>query len=580
MTRNRSFQRKVIYGSAIALLLFPLYFLGQPASVKGGGGKLAEMRDQYKLSQGNLGDVDPASETMKLVTLGMRPFATVYLWEKANTYKKKNDWDNLAATLNQITKLDPNIVSVWEFQAHNLSYNVSVEFDDYRYRYLWVKRGIDFLIQGTHYNRNEPRLLWNVGWFVGHKMGRSDEKLQFRRLFRRDEDFHRDLQDMGEISVESPDAQGPDGRPDSWLVSRLWYEEAEKAVNQGKPLRGKSPLMFYADGPMARINYSMAIEDEGILDEKAQIAWEKAGDDWRRYGDRSVPHTAGHLVRINDLPKLIARRDDMQEELDELVPGARKAIVAEKRAKLADELKVALDTPITRRSPEQHMQVQMAEANMGVSPLEIADRAPEDVKSKARALAERLYEFELVDVQHTNMYRSQVNYDYWESRCAMEGTAEAVAARRHLFEAEKFMEAADLEAAKKSYEASWDLWAELFARHPRILDDITVSDIKEPLNRYADVLKQLDQKMPADFKLRPLWDRMQRMNNPQATPEPPLSGDAFKPLPSELPKDDSKPDAKTEKLEKPGDAKPEKPSDAKTEKPADAKSEKPDEAKK
>ena len=30
-----------------------------------------------------------------------------------------------AASLNH-----PNIVQVWEFQAHNLSYNVSVEFDD------------------------------------------------------------------------------------------------------------------------------------------------------------------------------------------------------------------------------------------------------------------------------------------------------------------------------------------------------------------------------------------------------------------------------------------------------------------
>ena len=114
----------------------------------------------------------------------MRGVAANILWTKANEYKRTENWEALVATVNQMAKLQPNFVSVWEFQSHNLSYNISVEQDDYRFRYRWVKKGIDFLIQGTRYNRREPRLFWTVGWYTGQKFGRADEHKQFRRLFR------------------------------------------------------------------------------------------------------------------------------------------------------------------------------------------------------------------------------------------------------------------------------------------------------------------------------------------------------------------------------------------------------------
>ncbi len=177
MTQNASFIRKVAYACAIVLLLFPIFILGQPAtrsagdSPEGGqgtsGGKLAQMRASYGLSQAELGDIDPASETMKMATLGLRGVATNVLWTKATQYKRTESWDKLSATLNQIAKLQPNYISVWEFQAHNLSYNVSAEFDNYRHRYEWVKKGIEFLVEGTHYNERSPRLYWNLGWFLG-----------------------------------------------------------------------------------------------------------------------------------------------------------------------------------------------------------------------------------------------------------------------------------------------------------------------------------------------------------------------------------------------------------------------------
>jgi len=570
-SQNRSFRRKVIYGAAIALLTYPLYFFGVPATPTVPGGKLAQMRRESNLAQANLGEIDPAGETMKLVTLGLRPVAWMVLWERADNYKKKEDWDALAVTLNQLTKLDPNVIAVWEFQAHNLSYNVSVEFDDYRHRYLWVKKGIDFLMLGARFNRDDPRLHWTIGWYLGQKIGKSDEKRQFRRLFRLDEDFHRELQEEGDVSIEQPDTQGPDGRPDNWLVGRQWFVKAETAVTQGKLLRGKSPLLFYCDGPMARINFATAIEDEGVLDEKARIAWEKAGIDWRQFGDRSIPHTSGHNLRLNDLERLVNERMALEAKLDEIVPGGRDAVLAEKTSRLNEEQREALAVPLDKRSPTQHLIAQQAEAGLIVTPLEIAAKASAENQARARNVAERVLEHQNVHVSHTDAYRNQVNYGYWQLRCDMEQTETAVEARRYMYEAEKFIDAADPDGAKRSFEASFDRWAVLLEQFPKLQDELTFIELGANIAKYNQVLGQLDQKMPRDFKLKAVWERHTRVNNLPREADAEDGAGAAKPgdaKPADAKPSDAKPSDKPT-AEKPAEKAVEKPAEKPADKPAE-----------
>src|SRR5882757_3632297 len=126
MTERRSFYRKVGYLVAIAVLCFPLYWLGHPASLDANGertpgGKLSQDREKYQLSQATLGKIDPASETMRLGTLGMRGVAVQLLWKSAQHYQMVEDWTKLSAVLEQLIRLQPNFYSVWDFQAHNLS---------------------------------------------------------------------------------------------------------------------------------------------------------------------------------------------------------------------------------------------------------------------------------------------------------------------------------------------------------------------------------------------------------------------------------------------------------------------------
>ncbi len=120
----------------------------------------------------------------------MRGPAANIMWQKANEYKKTEDWMAFSAALEQIIRLQPNFINVWRFQAWNLSYNISVEFDDYHDRYYWVMKGINFIIGGTRYNKNEPRLLYDVGWFIAQKIGRTDDHVQYRKLFKEDDDFN------------------------------------------------------------------------------------------------------------------------------------------------------------------------------------------------------------------------------------------------------------------------------------------------------------------------------------------------------------------------------------------------------
>ncbi len=292
MNRTTALGRKLIYLAVLVAMLIPLYLLGQPAGGQGDlGGRLSVMRHQFNIAESDLGEISPASETMKLASLGLRGVAATLLWNKAHEYRVLHEWDRLKATLNNIALLQPHFDKVWEHQAHNLAYNVSVEFDDYRQRYEMVREGTEFLTRGVRQNTNATRLVWYTGWFYGSKMGMSDEKVQFRRLFADDEVLHESLLKEN-IAVDSPEARGPLGKPDNWLVGRLWLNHGYDLVDSGVKIRRQTPLNFFDTGPKWRIKHAESIESEGILDERAQNAWQMASEDWAAFGNRSIPTTS------------------------------------------------------------------------------------------------------------------------------------------------------------------------------------------------------------------------------------------------------------------------------------------------
>ena len=538
MNRNASFIRKIGYIIAIALLLLPLSALSRPATVSPAGsrtrsepgGKLAQLRAEYNLAQAELGEIDPASEAMKLSTLGLRGVAANILWAQANHYKKVEDWDKVEVAVNQIIRLQPNFLNVWDFQAHNLSYNISTEFDDYRMRYQWVKKGIEFLILGTHYNREEPGLLNQIGWFMGQKVGRSDEQKEFRRIFRDDKDFHETFRRNG-IEVDQQQALGPDAKPDNWLVARLWYNAATDAVTfSGKPIRGKAPLLFYSGAPMSQINGASAMQADGFFFERAQIAWQTAAREWTSYGNRELPTTAGYNIRLNEEEAMEQKVEELFAELDKLAPGIREELRKEKIATLTPEQQAAVKKPKDDRTPEERIYADEAEMTARVTAREVADQAPRELRPKLRTIVEQIESYQDI-ANRIHRDRAIVNFVYWRTRCEAEMSELAQSARASVYEADHMPQGEDFEKARRLYEEGFDRWAQLFDKYPILMENAEAQDLIDSVERYRDLLGQLEEPFPVDFKLNrmlDLHDKGRRLKEqilllqgePSSTPKP------------------------------------------------------------
>jgi len=457
--------------TGIVVLLVPLSLLSQPADTEGPGGLLARLRKERGLSQANLGEIDPTGETMRFATLGLKNVAVTLLWDRANHYKKVEDWANLSATLEQLTKLQPNFYSVWDFQAHNLSYNISVEFDDYRDRYAWVIKGIEFLRQGISLNRFEPRLLGRMGWFIGHKIGKSDEKEEFRKMFVADDDFH-----------ERDDPERTVNERDNWLVSRSKYLEGQELADKGHPLN-TTALIFHSEPMMSAINYGRATEGDGIFGTVARRAWELARDEMRRFAVREIP-TSWHVpIRLGLRENEEARAKRVVEELEALLPGQFAALEAKKKESIAPELRAALDTPLGDRDEKQMQLAAQAQEAIKVNWKEVARMAPADVRQRAWQLA--LDEVEARETAHIiDRYRDIVNFDFWRATCEAEVTEPALRAREQTWNADREFKAARLQTARQAYEEAFKAWREVFDASKILREDqLTADDIADIVGR-------------------------------------------------------------------------------------------------
>jgi len=478
----------------IAVLLVPLSALSQPRDSLSEGGHLAQLRAKAGLSQADLGEIDPTSETMRLATLGLKNIAVTLLWDRANYYKKVEDWTNLSAVLEQMTKLQPNFYSVWDFQAHNLSYNISVEFDDYHDRYAWVMKGIEFLRQGIFFNTREPRLLGRMGWFIGQKIGRADEKVQYRRLFKADDDFH-ERDRPGRTLAER----------DNWLVGREKYLAGQQLADSGAPLK-TTALIFHSEPMMTAINYARALAADGIFGEKARDGWTLAGEAMRRYAVREIPTSWNVPIRLGLREAELARAERLATELEELLPGRFAALEAERKAGLSDAQREAIETPPLDRTEQQQQLFSEAEQAMKVTWSMVARDAPADAREQAKELAAEYVEAsetaEIID-----RYRDIVNFDFWRATCEMEVTEPALRAREATWRAEKDFEAARLRPAKQAFEEAFAAWREVLDQSDVLRDDaLTRDDLREIVDQYKEVLEQLDEPFPSPFVLDDVLD--------------------------------------------------------------------------
>lgn len=512
MNPRASFVRKLIYLALIVLLLLPLALIGMPAksSDGAGGGVLAELRREHEIGEASLGEIDPTAESVKLAMFGLRAPAITMLYQSINEQQKRKQWDDQRATLEELSKLQPHFTGVWRHQAWNLSYNISAEWDDYKQRYRCVKEGIEFLYDGTTKNRREARMIWDMGWFTGQKLGRSDEHREFRKIFSSRDD---DLFDFLEVRVPLRDDKyvrdfGHKGRRDNWLMGKTWYLAGEVLIGQGDADLGPmGDFQYFSSAPMSQFNYSEAIESEGIFGDVARTAWQDGSENFHAFGNRDLAVDENYTVKLNDQEALEERQKDLMGQLETLSPGLQKAIEEERHNALSDDTKAALATVAEQRTEDQHRLVAESLEKTYVSPKDVADRLPADKKVAGDKLVERLAKLfgDIIEIQRL---RSITNFDYWRERAVLEVREDALEARRLSYLADQAVEQGNLEQAKEYYAGALDQWKLVFAAHPKMKDDGTIGDdVAQLIRRYqTSVLDKLNEKLPEDELYKHLLD--------------------------------------------------------------------------
>lgn len=521
---SNSFVRKIVYIIIIAVLLIPLSMITRP-SVKNQneGGVLARLRVEHNLSQAELSEIDPASETMKLASLGLRGVAVNMLWMQAIEHKKREEYEELASSLKALTKLQPNFVKVWEYQAHNLAYNVSMEFDDYEYRREWVNRGLMFMKQGVKHNRKDHRITDMLGFMTGNKYGKSDEKLSFRRLFKDDTKFHFAMSDMIDPESYDVDLFGPD----SWLMAREWYKLSNKLVDMGAQMY-KNDVMFFQLVPAQTRNRGLSLQTEHKTDDVIQDVWIRADKQWEDFGAREIRNSYGLPFQLNAgrlKDEKIAR---LREDLDILVPGKRGEIIEEIRADIpmTAEQKIILDMPADQRTDGQQREademLSMLQKEDNRIDLKIAQAAPEGNKLPANRIAKQINELIAIE-RSESTDGNNINFSFWSNRNDAEAKALTVKARQLLYDAQQMRRRSiyddeyevDYVTKEKSnirkgaislYKDAFATWSDVLKEHPRLQRGPLSDDMAKEMLLYRQMLEASNTLWPDDFPLQWLID--------------------------------------------------------------------------
>src|SRR5262249_18429420 len=143
--------------------------------------------------------------------------------------------------------------------------------------------------------------------------------------------------------------------------------------------------------------------------------------EWNRFATRDLSTAYNYSVQLKDLEIVRKELSDLKHELEKLVPGQFEKIHQGKIAKLSDDERKALEKRPSERSSEEVNLASTAEYKTKATWDEVADQAPEAVRSHARQIAGRIAEAQQ-KASTIDTFRDIVNYNYWLARVETEPT--------------------------------------------------------------------------------------------------------------------------------------------------------------
>ena len=149
-----------------------------------------QSREQLGLTR--LAPLENAPPLLAFTTValgGFRGMIANSLWIRSMDLQDQGKYFELAQLADWITKLQPHFSAVWINQAWNLSYNISIKFQNPRDRWQWVQRGIELLRdEALRYNPNDAMIYRELAWQYQHKIGAylDDAHLYYKQALAKD----------------------------------------------------------------------------------------------------------------------------------------------------------------------------------------------------------------------------------------------------------------------------------------------------------------------------------------------------------------------------------------------------------
>lgn len=95
-----------------------------------------------------------------------------YLWIRADNLKQAGQYFDALYLARLICALQPESPAVWDFQAWNMAYNISVSMPNPPERWHWIEAGFKLLRdEGLVANPRAPMLYHKLAWIFQHKIG-------------------------------------------------------------------------------------------------------------------------------------------------------------------------------------------------------------------------------------------------------------------------------------------------------------------------------------------------------------------------------------------------------------------------
>ncbi|MBN1436695.1 MAG: hypothetical protein JW936_06450 [Sedimentisphaerales bacterium] len=134
-----------------------------------------DMRSDMDLEASNTFEDGDWSSELRIPTAALSVFRSLvidYLWIRADNLKNDGQYFDALYLARMICALQPNLPSVWQFNAWNMAYNISVGLPSGPERWNWVRAGYELLRdRALVYNQTSMELYSELAWIFQHKIG-------------------------------------------------------------------------------------------------------------------------------------------------------------------------------------------------------------------------------------------------------------------------------------------------------------------------------------------------------------------------------------------------------------------------